>query len=136
LLGKEYSFELMVLWLGGKMSKAKQIVLWVVSVPLAATFLFAGGFKLLHADQIRAAFVQFGLPARLALFIGVCEVCGAIGLLIPRLAALAAAGLSIIMIGAVVLTAIHHQFPIAGSNLVILVLLLVVARARLKSAKS
>ena len=118
------------------MSKAKQIVLWVVSVLLAAIFLFAGGFKLLHADQIRAAFVQFGLPAWLSTFIGVCEVLGAIGLFIPRLAALAAAGLSIIMIGAVVPTAIHHQFPIAGSNLVILALLLVVARARLKSAKS
>jgi putative oxidoreductase len=118
------------------MSKAKRIILWVLTVLLAALFLFAGSFKLLHADQAGAAFIQFGLPAWFSMFIGVCEVLGAIGLIIPRLAALAAAGLSIIMVGAVVLTAIHHQFPIAGSNLVILALLLGVARARFKSAES
>jgi len=118
------------------MSKAKQIVLWVVSILLVATFFFAGSFKLLHSDQIRAAFVQFGLPAWLAVFIGVCEVCGAIGLLIPRLAALAAAGLSVIMIGATILTAINHLIPIAISNVVILVLLLAVARLRLPAARS
>jgi len=118
------------------MSKAKIIVMWVLTVLLAAVFLFAGSFKLLHADQADAAFVQFGLPAWLSLFIGVCEILGAIGLFVPRLAALAAAGLSIIMVGAVVLTAIHHQFPIAASNLVILALLLAVARARFKSAES
>jgi putative oxidoreductase len=116
------------------MSKAKRIVMWVLTVLLAAVFLFAGSFKLLHADQARAAFMQFGLPGWLAIFIGVCEVCGVIGLFIPRLAVLAAAGLSIIMIGAVVLTAIHQLLPIAASNLVILALLLIVARLRLQAA--
>ena len=118
------------------MSKAKRIIMWVLTVLLAALFLYAGSFKLLHADQAGAAFVQFGLPAWLSLFISVCEILGAIGLFIPRLAALAASGLSSIMIGAVVLTAIHHQLPIAGSNLVILALLLIVARLRLKAAHS
>jgi putative oxidoreductase len=109
--------------------------LWVLTIPLAAVFLYAGSYKLLHADQARAAFVQLGLPAWLSSFIGVCEILGVIGLFIPRLAALAAAGLSIIMVGAV-LTAIHHQFPIAGSNLVFLALLLIVARLRLQPARS
>jgi putative oxidoreductase len=117
------------------MTKAKRIILWILTVLLAAVFLFAGGFKLLHADQARAAFMQFGLPAWLALFIGVCEVCGAMGLFIPRLAALAAAGLSIIMIGAVIIMAINHQMPIAISNAVILLLLLCVARLRHQAAR-
>lgn len=114
------------------MSKAKQIVLWVLTVLLAAVFLFAGGFKLLHPDQVRSAFVQFGLPGWLALFIGVCEVFGALGLFIPRLAALAASGLSIIMIGATVITAMNHQIRVAISNAVILALLLFVALTRFK----
>lgn len=117
------------------MSKAKKIALWVLTVLLAALFLYAGSFKLLHADQVGAAFVQFGLPAWLARFIGVCEVFGAIGLFIPRLAALAASGLSIIMIGAIVITAINHQIPIAISNAVILALLFIVARLRLQTAR-
>jgi putative oxidoreductase len=116
------------------LSKAKRIVIWILTILLAALFLYAGGFKLLHADQIRAAFVQFGLPGWLAIFIGVCEVLGAIGLFIPRLAALAAAGLSIIMIGATIFTAINHQIPIAISNVVILALLLAVVRLRLQAA--
>jgi hypothetical protein len=51
------------------------------------------------------------LPALLLRFIGVCEVLGALGLILPgllrirqSLTPLAAAGLSIIMIGAVVLS--------------------------------
>jgi putative oxidoreductase len=117
------------------MTTAKRIILWVLTALLAAVFLFAGGFKLLHPDQVRAAFVQFGLPAWLALFIGGCEVCGAIGLFIPRLAALAAAGLSIIMIGATVITALHHMVSTAISNAVILLLLLIIARLRLQAAR-
>lgn len=117
------------------MSKAKRIALWVVTVLLAAVFLFAGGFKLLHPDQIRAAFVQFGLPGWLAIFIGVCEVCGAIGLFIPRLACLAASGLSIIMIGATVISATHHLLSTAVSNAVIFILLLFVAITRFKQTQ-
>lgn len=118
------------------MSKSKRIILWVVSILLTAVFLFAGGFKLLKAHDAIAAFGEFGLPGRLAIFIGVCEVCGAIGLLIPRLAGLAASGLSVIMLGATILTARIHNIPVAISNAVIFVLLIAVARARFTSGRS
>jgi DoxX-like family len=84
--------------------------LWVLQGLLAALFLFAGGFKL-SLPLVALAKVS-PLPALFLKFIGVCEVTGAIGLILPGLlrirtdlTALAAAGLVIIMIGATVVTA-------------------------------
>ena len=84
--------------------------LWVIQTVLAALFLFAGGFKL--ASPMATLAAQAHLPGPFMRFIGVCEVAGALGLLLPGLfrvrvglTALAAAGLAVIMSGATVLTA-------------------------------
>ncbi|MGH9969685.1 MAG: DoxX family protein [Pyrinomonadaceae bacterium] len=89
-------------------------VLWIIQVLLALLFLFAGGTKLvLSMDVLRSMGSpnQILLPGLLVRFIGVCEVLGALGLILPGLlrirpglTPLAAAGLVIIMIGATVLT--------------------------------
>ena len=86
-------------------------VLWIVQVLLALLFLFAGGIKLvLPVEEMTAG---SPLPGLLIQFIGVCEVLGAFGLLLPvitrirpGLTPLAAAGLTVIMVGATVLTAL------------------------------
>ena len=80
-------------------------------------------------------FVQYGYAPWFMTFIGVSEVLGAIGLLIPRLAALAAVGLSIIMVGAVYTLASHHEFKQAATPVVVLVLLVAVGYARVKEAR-
>jgi putative oxidoreductase len=113
------------------MSKGKTIVLWVLSCLLAALFLFAGGMKLLKADEIKPMFVQYGYAAWFATFIGVCEVLGGLGLLIPRLAGTAAACLSIIMVGAVYTVTSHHQYSQAIIPLVTLIALIFVSYSRL-----
>jgi len=87
------------------MSKGQKIAMWVVSILLTCLFLFAGLPKLLTPAKMLSEWVY--APWFLT-FIGVCETLGAIGLLIPRLAALAAAGLSVIMIGAVYTLVTHH----------------------------
>jgi uncharacterized membrane protein YphA (DoxX/SURF4 family) len=83
-------------------------VLWIVQALLALLFLFAGGAKLVL--PIAAMTKQMPLPGLFLRFIGVAEVLGAIGLVLPGLlrirqglTPLAAAGLTIIMIGATVL---------------------------------
>jgi len=84
-------------------------VLWVVQILLALLFLFAGGSKLfMSAAQLTG---QTSMPAWFLRFIGVMEILGGLGLVLPgmlrihtALTPLAAAGLSIIMIGAVVIT--------------------------------
>jgi uncharacterized membrane protein YphA (DoxX/SURF4 family) len=90
------------------------IALWIIQVLLALLFLFAGGMKLVIPPDVLMSMGspnQIPLPGLLLRFIGVCEVLGALGLILPgllrvrpRLTPLAAAGLVIIMIGATVLT--------------------------------
>jgi len=85
------------------------IALWIVQGLLAVVFLFAGGMKLVL--PIEEMTKQLPLPGLFLRFIALCEVLGAIGLILPGLlrirpglTPLSAAGLVIIMIGATVLT--------------------------------
>ena len=85
------------------------VLLWFLQGLLALLFVFAGVMKLvLPLDQL-AGPVQ--LPGLFLRFIGVAEVLGAVGLVLPvllgirpSLTPLAAAGLVVIMIGAVGIT--------------------------------
>ena len=84
-------------------------VLWTVQVLLAALFLFAGGMKLIL--PIAEMTKQMAMPGWFLRFIGVAEILGAIGLILPgllrirpSLTPLAAMGLTIIMIGATVVS--------------------------------
>ena len=83
--------------------------LWFVQILLAFLFLCAGGMKL--ALPIEALGMPFLLPAVFVHFIGMCEVLGALGLLLPgvlrirtELTPLAALGLTTIMVGATMFT--------------------------------
>ena len=90
------------------------IALWIIQILLALLFLFAGVTKLvlpLEVLQAQGSPNQIMLPGLFIKFIGVCEVLGALGLFLPgifrkgtKLTPLAAAGLLIIMIGAVVVS--------------------------------
>jgi uncharacterized membrane protein YphA (DoxX/SURF4 family) len=83
--------------------------LWVLQGLLALLFLFAGGMKLvLSIEQMTA---DIPMPGWFLRFIGVAEVLGGAGLILPGLlkirpglTPLAAAGLVIIMIGATTIT--------------------------------
>ena len=85
-------------------------VLWIIQGLLALMFLFAGGAKfVLPVDALTKDTPM--LSGDFLRFVGVCEVLGAIGLILPGLlrirpglTPLAAAGLIVIMIGATVVT--------------------------------
>jgi hypothetical protein len=90
-------------------SRTISTTLWTLQTLLAALFLFAGGMKLV--SPIAVLTQQVALPGPLLRFIGVAEVLGALGLILPGLlrirtdlTSLAAAGLVIIMSGAVGVT--------------------------------
>src|SRR5262245_6919288 len=85
------------------------IGLWVVQGLLAALFLFAGSMKLIL--PVDALTQQVALLGLFLCFFGTGEVLGGIGLVLPTalrilpiLTSVAAAGLSVIMTGAVVIT--------------------------------
>ncbi len=118
------------------MSKGMNIALWIFSALLAALFLFAGGMKLLNRPQMGAEFVKVGLPAWFSTFIGVCEVLGGIGVLVPQVRALAAACLSVIMVGAVYTTVTHQPAIQAITPAVCFVLLVWISYSRFKEASA
>jgi hypothetical protein len=111
--------------------------LWIIQILLALVFLFAGGAKfLVPADQMTQ-----GMPAWLSIsflhFIGACELLGAIGLILPGLlhikpglTPLAAACLTIIVIGATVITVMGGMIATAVLPLVATILAAFVAYGR------
>ncbi|HEY1937360.1 MAG TPA: DoxX family protein [Candidatus Angelobacter sp.] len=114
------------------MSKGQKIVMWVITILLTALFLFAGLSKLLMPAKMLAQWIY--APWFLT-FIGICETLGAIGLLIRRLAALAAAGLSVIMVGAVYTLIRVHQLTQLPTPIVVFILLMVIISLRRKEAR-
>ena len=118
---------------------AINVLLWVVQGMLAALFLVAGGMKLVLPIEAMAG--PIALPGLFMRFIGVAEVAGAIGLVLPsllkiqpRLTPVAAAGLVIIMIGATALTGVEGAVAMAAMPAVVGVLAGFVAYGRLWSS--
>ncbi len=112
------------------------IAIWAVQVLLAVLFLFAGSMKLVTPVDVLAK-QSAPLPVTFVQFIGVCEVLGALGLILPSalrirpgLTPLAACGLVIIMIGATVTTLGTPQAAFAPIPAVTGVLAAVVAYTR------
>lgn len=90
-------------------SKRSNATLWTIQALLAAVFLFAGVMKFIM--PIAEMTKQMPLPGAFIRFIGICEIAGAFGLVLPGifgirvgLTPVAACGLVIIMIGATVLS--------------------------------
>ena len=87
----------------------RNVTLWVIQGLLAALFLFAGSMKFILPIEAMAGPVE--LPGAFLRFIGVVEMLGAVGLVLPwllrmrpELTPLAGAGLVVIMVGATVIT--------------------------------
>ena len=116
-------------------------VLWVLQILLAALYLFAGGFKLVATPEQMVASQTDPIPsANMVLFlrmIGVFEVLGAIGLVVPgltgikrHLTSVAAGCLAFIMLGAIVVSIMQIGVSAAIMPLVVGLLDLVVMFGR------
>ena len=110
--------------------------LWSAQALLALTFLVAGSSKFLMSSQDLTKDID--LPVAFLRFIGVCEVFGALGLILPGLlrirrglTPIAACGLVIIMIGATVVTITSMGIAPAVLPLVVGLVAAFVAYARL-----
>lgn len=108
----------------------KNTLLWAAQILLAAVFLFAAVPKLTGQHSAVQMFGEIGAGQWLRYLVGAAELAGAAGLLIPRLAGLAAAGLAADMVGASIInvTVLH------GAAIVLTVLLFIpcalIARSR------
>lgn len=116
------------------------IVLWVFAGLLAAAFLAAGLFKVSRPrEKLAAAGMTWteSYSAGAVKAIGAVEILAAIGLILPPaldiapiLAPIAATGLVIVMIGAIITHARRHETRLIIVNVVLLVLAAFVAWGR------
>ncbi len=111
--------------------RAARIGRWAVRVLLAAQFVAGGVFKLTGDPTMVAMFDDIGAGQGLRLLVGACELAGGIGVLLPRISRLAAAGLVGLMIGAAVTNVVALQIsPVVPLVLLGLALLVAATRTR------
>lgn len=117
-------------------ARAARIGLWAVRIVLAAQFAAGGVLKLSGDPQMVAMFAGLGDGQGLRLLVGVCEVAGAVGVLVPRLARLAAFGLVALMAGAAVTNVVALQTsPVLPLVLLVLAAVVMVASPQTRSAR-
>lgn len=118
--------------------------LWVAQVVLAFMYFYAGIMKLTKsadALDVMGWHWALDLPYALILFIGVMEVLGAVGILapaatriLPVLTPVAAAGMVLLQISAIILHATRGEVVSLPLNLVLLALALFVVWGRSRKA--
>jgi uncharacterized membrane protein YphA (DoxX/SURF4 family) len=113
------------------------IALWIIQALLALLFLFAGGMKLVLPIEEMIKQMPLPLPGWFVRVIGVVEVLGATGVILPwllrirpGLTPLAAAGLVIVMIGAIMYSLAAGDVASALMPLVVGILAAFVAYGR------
>lgn len=116
------------------------ILLWVLQVLLAIAFLMAGFMKAsqpLDALAKRMTWVP-NTPPAFVRFIGIAEILGGIGLILPALTHVlpwltiaAAVGLVIVMISATVFHAVRREYSGIGATIVLLILAAFIVYGRL-----
>ncbi|MBX3002534.1 MAG: DoxX family protein [Anaerolineales bacterium] len=115
-------------------------VLWIVQALLGLMFIGAGA---MHAFQAETMAKQppmawlAAVPKPLMTFIGLAEIAGGLGLLLPMptgiapwLTPLAAALLAVVMLAAIVFHLRRKEYPNIGINVVLLLLAALVAWGR------
>ncbi|HTX93874.1 MAG TPA: DoxX family protein [Mycobacterium sp.] len=115
-------------------------VLWILQIVLAVVFAGAGAVKLIAPrDQLAKTLGGwvYDVPAWLPKPLGVAELLGAIGLIVPPLVhiapiltPIAASALAVTMIGAIVVHARRGEFANVAVNVVLAVMAAVVAWGR------
>ena len=124
-------------------SKALHITLWIAQALLAAMFLMSGFMKLSQPiDQLSKMLPWAAqVPEALVRFIGVAEVLGAVGLILPsllriqpKLTPIAAVGLALVMLFAVVFHISRGETPMIGMNFILIAIAAFIAWGRFKKA--
>jgi uncharacterized membrane protein YphA (DoxX/SURF4 family) len=116
------------------------LALWIIAIVLAVVFAASGLMKqLVPKDKLVTSgqdWAQDFSPTSIRL-IGLAEILGAIGLVLPAavhvapiLVPLAAVGLALVMAGAAVVHARRKEVPMIAVNAVLLVLAVIVAWGR------
>jgi putative oxidoreductase len=108
--------------------RGMNIMLWVLQGITALGFIFSAVMKFSGSPQALAVFEAMGTASWMPYLIGLLEILGSVGLLIPRLSGIAALAFVALMIGALVSHSIWGGF--AAPAVVMLILSVVLAYSR------
>ncbi|MFK7980701.1 MAG: DoxX family protein [Saprospiraceae bacterium] len=126
-----------------KSNKGLNIGLWVLQVLLGLMFIAAGAMKASQPIEAMVADMPWvtSTPLELVRFIGVSELLGGLGLILPsllrikpNLTVLAAIGLAVVMLLAALFHGSRGEFPAIGVNAVLMALFAFIAWGRSKKA--
>lgn len=114
------------------------IFLWILQIVLAIVFLMAGANKAFNYTNAKEKMTWMKNTSRgLVSFIGIAEILGAIGLIVPYafgiapiLTPIAALALAVVMVLASLFHAQRKEFSSIGANIVFIILLIIVAIGR------
>lgn len=124
-----------------QISKTLNISLWIGQGLLAILFLMAGAMKSTQPIEQLATSLPWvaEVPSALVRFIGISEVLGGIGLLLPamlriqpKLTVYAAIGIAIIMVLALIFHIMKGEYPVIGMNILLGAIAVFVAWGRTK----
>jgi len=95
------------------MTRLRGIAVWACAIFLAAAFVSVGVSKLAGGSATRWAerFAQWGYPANTQYAVGVLEILGGLGVLIPRWRRAASLILLALMAGALCTHLVHAELP-------------------------
>ena len=95
------------------MIRLPRAAVWACAIFLAVAFVFVGISKLQGRSAVgwTERFAHWGYPANASYVVGVFEILGGLGLLIPRWRRVAASNLVALMIGALCTHAVQGEFP-------------------------
>jgi uncharacterized membrane protein YphA (DoxX/SURF4 family) len=122
-------------------SKGLHITLWIGQILLAGMFIMSGFMKVAQPIEQLAQMLPWAsqVPEALVRFIGISELLGGIGLLLPfllrikpHLTALAALGLVAVMLFASIFHATRGEFSAIGMNMIVALIAGFVAWGRFK----
>ena len=109
---------------------AKEVVLWVITLFLALVCLRSGWLKVTSNIFWVRDFHRWGYPDWFRIVVGVTELSSMALLLVPRFAAYGASLFAVVMLGAIVTHATHHEASRLPFNCLLLGLSLIIIFAR------
>lgn len=124
-------------------SKSMHITLWILQVLLGAMYLMAGGNKLSQSIEELSKMLPWvtEVPSALVRFIGLSEVLGALGLILPSLFRIkpnltvwAGGGLALVQLFAAIFHFSRGEMAMIGMNILFMAMALFIAWGRTKKA--
>ncbi|MEK5035522.1 DoxX family protein [Paenibacillus sp. FSL R7-0302] len=118
------------------------IALWVVQVITAIGFVYSGGLKAFQYEKAKASWGWVkDVPQALVVLIGLAELLGALGIILPYatkiapvLTPIAATGLAVIVLCGALFHVSRKEYRELGVNIVFIALAVIIAVTRYSTA--